>query len=280
MSSQSFHPHTKVSVGKQDDIDNSAAGQPKSDNGQSFGVGVKIMGIIGIRSGSKGVPHKNIKPLAGKPLVGWIIEAAKNSKYINRIVISTDSEEYARVARSFGADVPYLRPQELAADKAPEFEYVKHMVEWLEKNEGYKPDLVVRMMATVPLQSTADIDGCIEEVLNDPKADSAVVIAEARQHPLKALKLVDDGNGGKKLVTYFTDSGREVTPLARQNYERAYFRANIIACRTPVIFNTDSLTGDHVKYHIIPQERAVDIDNHVDFYVIEQLMQRFNINKD
>lgn len=238
---------------------------------------LKIMGIVGIRSGSKGVPHKNIKPLLGKPLVGWVIEAAKRSRYINRVVVSTDSEDYAKIARSFGADVPYLRPPELAADKSPEYDYVKHMVEWLEKNEGYKPDVVVRMMATVPMQSTEDLDGCIEELLKEPKADSAVVITEARQHPLKALKLVDDGKGGKKLVTYFTDSGREVTPIARQNYEKAYFRANVIVCRTPVIFRTNSLTGDHVKYHIIPQERAVDIDNHVDFYVIEQLMKKFNI---
>jgi CMP-N-acetylneuraminic acid synthetase len=232
------------------------------------------MGIVGIRSGSKGVPHKNIRPLAGKPLVGWILDAARQSKYMNRVVVSTDSPEYAAVATSFGAEVPYLRPVGLAADESPEFEYVKHMVEWLDKNEGYRPDIVVRMMATVPLQSTEDIDAVIGKLVEDPKADSAVVIAEARQHPVKALKVVDDGEGGKKLVTYFTDSGREVTPLARQNYEKVYFRANIIACRRRVIFDTNSLTGDLVRFHIIPQERAVDIDNPIDFFVTEQLMKK------
>lgn len=236
---------------------------------------LKILGIVGIRSGSKGVPHKNIRPLAGKPLVGWILDAARQSKYMNRVVVSTDSPDYAAVATSFGADVPYLRPVELAADDSPEFEYVKHMVEWLDKNEGYLPDIVVRMMATVPLQSTDDIDAVIGKLVEDPKADSAVVIAEARQHPVKALKVVDDGEGGKKLVTYLTDSGREVTPLARQNYEKVYFRANIIACRRRVIFDTNSLTGDLVRFHIIPQERAVDIDNPMDFYVTEQLMKKY-----
>jgi len=235
---------------------------------------LKIMGIVGIRSGSKGVPDKNIRPLAGKPLVGWILEAARQSKYMNRVVVSTDSPDYAAVATSFGADVPYLRPVELAADDSPEFEYVKHMVEWLDKNEGYLPDIVVRMMATVPLQSTEDIDAVIGKLVEDPKADSAVVIAEARQHPVKALKVVDDDEGGKKLVTYLTDSGREVTPLARQNYEKVYFRANIIACRRRTIFDTNSLTGDLVRFHIIPQERAVDIDNPIDFFVTEQLMNK------
>lgn len=241
---------------------------------------LKVMGIVGIRSGSKGVPNKNIRSLAGKPLVGWILDTAQKSKYINRLVVSTDSEKYAKIARRFGAEIPRLRPKRLAQDKSPEYEYVKHMVEWLEKKEGYKPDIVIRMMATVPLQSVEDIDSCIEKLLQNPKAHSAVAIAEARQHPHKALKLIDDGQGGKRLVTYFTESGREITPLARQNYEKAYFRANMIACKTPVIFNTGSLTGDHVLYHVIPQERAIDIDSFTDFFILEQLMARSDKNDD
>ena len=237
---------------------------------------LEVLGIVGIRSGSKGVPHKNIRPLGGKPLVGWILEAARLSKYLTRVVVSTDSAEYAAVAKSFGADVPYLRPLALAADESPEYEYVRHMVEWLNDHEGYRPDIVVRMMATVPFQSANDIDGAICELVRDSKADSAVVIAEARQHPVKALKIVDDGEGGRKLVTYFTESGREVTPIARQHYEKAYFRANVIACRTRVIFDTGSLTGDLVRFHVIPQERAVDVDNLTDFYVIEQLLKKSN----
>lgn len=236
---------------------------------------LKVLGLIGARSGSKGVPDKNIRTLEGVPLVGRIIQKAKQSDYINRIVVSTDSEKYAEIARSFGADVPFLRPPELSTDKSPELEYVKHALAWLETHENYVPDIVVRLMATVPLQSTEDIDACIAELLKDPDADSAVVIAEARQHPVKALKLMDDGKGGKKLVTYFGESGREVTPLARQTYEKAYFRANIIACRYDTIAKTESLTGDLVRYHIIPQERAVDIDSPADFLVAEELIKYF-----
>ena len=102
-----------------------------------------------------------------------------------------------------------------------------------------------------------------------------MVIAEARQHPHKALKLVDDDRGDHYLVTYITGSGRDVTPIARQSYEKAYFRANVIVSRTEVIKEHHSLTGDRVRYHIIPQERAVDIDSPTDFFIVEQLMKKF-----
>ncbi len=235
---------------------------------------IKVLGIVGIRSGSKGVPNKNIRELSGKPLVGWVLDTAKRSESINRLVVSTDSAQYAEIATACGAEVPYLRPAELACDQSSEIDYVRHMLDWLEKNESYCPDIVVRMMATVPLQRPEDIDAVVQLLKTDPSADSAVVIAEARQHPLKALKIVNDGAGGTKLVTYFSDSGREVTPIARQNYQPAYFRANVIACRTNIIYETHSLTGDTVRHHIIPQERAVDIDNHIDFFIVEHLMSR------
>ena len=232
-----------------------------------------ILGIIGIRSGSVGVPNKNIRKIMGKPLVGWIIEKAKKSKYINKIVVSTDTHEYAKIAKSYGAEVPCLRPKEISKNNSPEVDFVKHMLEYLQENEQYSPDIVVRMMATIPLQSTNDIDSVIELLIKDRFADSAVVISEARQHPQKALKIIEDDKGFKKLVTYFSESAREVTPIARQSYEKAYFRGNIIACRCPIIFQTNSLTGDIVKYHIIPQERAIDIDNEIDFLICETLMK-------
>jgi CMP-N-acetylneuraminic acid synthetase len=130
------------------------------------------------------------------------------------------------------------------------------------------------MMSTVPLQSPDDIDAVVRLLEADLSADSAVVIAEARQQPMKALKIIDDDLGGTKLVTYLTESSREVTPIGRQNYQTAYFRANIIAFRTRVLYDTKSLTGDLVRYHIIPQERAVDIDNLVDFDIAEHLISR------
>lgn len=236
----------------------------------------KILGIIGARSGSKGVPNKNIKLFNKKPLMGLIIEKAKKSKYLNRLVISTDSKKYAEVAKSYGAEVPCLRPIELSKDNSPEIDFVKHMINYLKEKENYTPDIIVRMMITIPFQITEDIDSIIEILLKDKKADSAVVIAEARQHPKKALKIINDTNNKKKLVTYFSESGVGVTPIARQNYEKAYFRGNIIACRESTIRITNSLTGNLVRFHIIPQERAIDIDNEIDFMICEKLSNIIN----
>ena len=237
---------------------------------------MNILGIIGARSGSKGVKDKNIRRLLGKPLLGRIIETSKKSKYISRVIVSTDSKHYADIAREFGAEAPFMRPEEVSSDWSPEYDYVLHAVRWLKSNENYEPDIVVRLMATVPLQMTEDIDTCIEELIKDNTAHSAVVISKARQHPLKALKLIDDKKGGHYLVSYFSESGIEVTPIARQNYEKAYFRSNIIACRLNTIYNTGSLTGDKVRYHIIPQERALDIDSEMDFIVVEELIKRLD----
>jgi CMP-N,N'-diacetyllegionaminic acid synthase len=234
---------------------------------------MKVLGIIGIRSGSKGVKDKNIKLLFGKPLVKWIIDTAQKSKSINRLIVSTDSIEYARIVKAFGVEVPCLRPSELALDHSTDIEYVIHMLEWLKKNEGYVPDVVIRLMATVPMQESEDIDALIEILKNDKFASSAVVISESRQHPMKALKIMDDGLGATKLVNYFTETGRDVTPVSRQQYPKAYFRSNIVASRIETIYNTNTLTGDIVKYHIIPQDRAIDIDNEVDFMIIESLLK-------
>jgi CMP-N,N'-diacetyllegionaminic acid synthase len=234
---------------------------------------LKILGIVGIRSGSKGVKDKNIKELAGKPLVAWILETAKKSRYINRIVVSTDSKDYAKIAMAYGADAPYLRPNNLSTDESPEFEYIKHMVEWLDKNENYQPDIIVRMMATSPLQDVNDIDTIIEKLIDEKTADSVVVIAKARQHPEKAIKIKYNDKGVGELVGYYSGSSKDVVPLVRQSYEPAYFRANAIACWLNVIYKTGSMTGDLVRYHEIQQERAIDIDSDIDFAVAEFLIK-------
>lgn len=234
---------------------------------------LKILGMIGVRSGSKGLPHKNIRPLAGKPLMAWIIEAACRACTVNRVIVSTDSPEYAAIARQYGAEVPFLRPAELAGDASTDIEFIRHALAWLDENEGYQPDLVLRLLATVPMQQPEDMDAAVEVLLNDPEAHSAVVIAEARQHPYKALKLVDDGKGGHYLTTYITGSARDVTPIARQNYTKAYFRANVIVSRASTIRDFSSLTGDRVRYHLIGQERAIDIDSPLDFFIVEKIME-------
>ena len=185
----------------------------------------------------------------------------------------TDSKEYAQIAREAGAEVPYIRPKHLAKDNSPEFDFVKHAIEWLNKNEDYQPDIVVRMLATTPLQRVEDVDASIQSLISNTELDSTVVIAEARQHPVKALKIVKDSKNQERLVSYFSESGREVTPKARQTYEKAYFRGNVITFRTSVMEETNSLTGDQVGYVVTTQENAMDIDNEIDFEFAEYLIK-------
>ena len=126
---------------------------------------LEVLGIVGLRSGSKGVPGKNIRNLLNKPLAAWILETALSTKFINRLVVSTDSEQYANIAKEYGAEVPYLRPKDLASDFSPEIEFIKHMLNWLEENKNYRPDIIVRMLATSPMQE-ADESYLRRKVIN------------------------------------------------------------------------------------------------------------------
>lgn len=240
---------------------------------------LKVLALIGARSGSKGVPNKNIRPIAGKPLMAWIIDAAKNAELVDRVVVSTDSEEYAEVARRYGAEVPFLRPKEISSDNSTDIEYILHALDWLKSNENYIPDIVLRLVPTVPMQLSEDIDACIRALADDPEADSAMVVAEALQHPQKAMKLADDGRGGKKLVSYISGSGSDAGPLLRQKYEKAYFRANVVASRLRTIREMNSLSGNLVRYHIIPQDRSIDVDSELDFFIAGKLLERMQKNK-
>jgi CMP-N,N'-diacetyllegionaminic acid synthase len=237
---------------------------------------MKAVGIIGVRSQSKAIPHKNIQPLCGVPLIGWIIDAAKSARLLDRVIVTTDSPEYAEIARRFGAEAPFLRPPEISHDKALEIEYLQHALRWLRENENYEADIAVRLQATCPLQLPEDIDACVQKLITDPQADSAMVVAEALQHPLKAIRLVrNPGDPEGCAVAYESGGTRELTPFNRQSAEKVYFRANIIATRSRVLLEDNSQTGDKVRCHIIPQERAVDINVPLDLEMAGVLLPKF-----
>jgi len=227
----------------------------------------KILAIIGARSGSKGIKNKNIKKLGGKPLLAWIINAALKSKLINKVVVSTDSAKYAKIAKTFKAETPVLRPRKLASDKSIEVEFIKHMLDFLEKKQNYKPDIVVRLLATIPFQKSKDIDNLIKKIIKK-KCNSAVIISVAKQHPKKALKII--GKKNKRLVSYFTSKGIDVgSNQGRQFYKPAYFRANVIAFRPNLIKKYNSLTDNNVGYLLIKDKKSIDIDTIEDFKIAQ-----------
>jgi len=221
----------------------------------------KILAVIGLRSGSKGLKNKNIKLLGDLPLFVHIVKVAKRSRLINRLIISTDSKRYQKLAIRWGAESPYLRPKRLAKDSSQELDFIKDLLKKLKKEEDYVPDIIVRLLATCPFQKKDDIDRVIKKVLyND--YDSAVVISKSRQHPEKALKII--GLKKKYLTTYISNKPVKIGSCPnRQKFKIAYFRSNVIACKRVVISQYNSLTSKKVGYVIIPQ--SIDIDNKLDF---------------
>lgn len=234
----------------------------------------KILGIIGLRSGSKGLKNKNIKTFNGKPLFYWIVKKALNSKYLNRVIVSTDSNNYRKKALLFGVESPYLRSKKISKDSSDEIEFIKNLLDKLYKDENYRPDIIVRLLATVPFQLTSDIDKTILKLKNNKKLDSVLAIAEAAQHPNKALKI-------KKNFIFPYNGKNPINIGHKQNrkyYEKAYFRANIVATRVKIFEKYRSLTGKKNSYVLIPKLRAVDIDDRIDFNYATFIQKKYKIN--
>ena len=150
-----------------------------------YNLPMEILAIIPARGGSKGIPKKNLYPLAGKPLIVWTIEAAKQSKAITRVVVVTDSEEIAAVAKAAGADIPLMEPAELAGDTGPDLPVFEHTLGWLKKHEGYEPDLVVHLWATSPYRDPSHIDEAIQLLIDNPDADAVRSVTQPSQTPFK-----------------------------------------------------------------------------------------------
>jgi len=233
---------------------------------------INILGVVGARSGSKSIPDKNIRPLLGKPLMAWIIEAAKKSKYITRLILSTDSEKYAAIGREYGAETPFIRPPELADDQASDIDFLTHATAWLEKNEGWKADIILRLPPTTPLCKTETIDGCVKVLLDDPKATSCRSITKAPKHPYKLWKKENDTLVPfvPKELTGFD----EPSNMPRQLFPAAYTHVDVIAVRYETLMKEKLLTGQRTRYYEIHKSDAVDIDDENDFLLAEILLQK------
>jgi CMP-N,N'-diacetyllegionaminic acid synthase len=232
---------------------------------------MEVLAIIGARSGSKGLPGKNVRLLCGRPLLSYAIETAKSSRRVSRVVLSTDSEEYAVVGRRYGADTPFLRPAEHASDQAIELGYIRHALAWLAENESYRPDLIVRLCPTAPLIRSEDVDRCIEILESDPSAESAIIMTPAREHPRKVVKVAEDSI---HVISYVTERGWDVAPTNRQSYAEAFNRQSLpIVSRYATIMERGSQTGDVVRFHEVAQESALDVDTDLDFRIIEAILR-------
>ena len=173
----------------------------------------EVLAIIPARGGSKGVKRKNIRKLNGIPLIGYTINAARNSKYVSRVMVSTEDSEIAEVSMSLGAEVPFLRPSELASDNSPTMDCILHMLKYLEENEGYIPDYVVLLQCTSPLRTSKHIDEAYEKLINS-SFDSIISVAEVESNPYWSNVFK-----GEKLE-YFIEEGKKIT--RRQDLPEVY----------------------------------------------------------
>lgn len=226
-------------------------------------TGKKILLTIPARGGSKRLPGKNIKMLGNKPLIVYAVAAAKESKYVDRVVVSTDDEQIAHIAKEAGAEVPYLRPAELATDTAPVVEVLKHMVRHVQENEGYNPDVHVLVQPTTPFVLSDDIDKAIETFFTTG-ANSCVSVCEVTERPEWMYQLRDN------MAVPFIDTpalrGQDLPPLFRLN--GAVYVTNMeVLMEKNVVFDNSNCAAI-----VMPRERSVDIDTPLDFAVAEQLL--------
>ncbi len=225
----------------------------------------RCLAIIPARGGSKGIPLKNIVPLGGKPLIAHTIEAAKMASSIQRVVVSTESQEIAQVARQYGAEVPFLRPAELARDDTPTLPVIQHVLAELQASEGIKPEIIVLLQPTSPLRSAEDIDRAVKQ-LEETGADSVVSLCVAQHHPAW-MKRVDGDR-----VLPFLENAPEYT--RRQDMPTVYrLNGAIYVTRRRILLEQNRILGPDTRALIMDAESSVDIDTPFDLKLASLIMR-------
>ena len=225
---------------------------------------MKILAIIPARGGSKGIPRKNIKPLAGKPLIAWTIEVAFKAQGIDRVIVSTEDKEIALVAKKFGAEVPFMRPLTLAQDDTPGIAPVLHAIERL---PDY--DWVLLLQPTSPLRSVEDIEGIIQ-FCRDEAAPSAVTVTQVSKHPFWMYQR-DDQHRLQPLIPNRTEITR------RQDLPSAYaLNGALYFARTDWLIQNQGFIGSETLGYVMPEERSVDLDTPQDWRWVEFLIEQAN----
>lgn len=217
----------------------------------------EVLALIPARGGSKSVPRKNIMPLLGKPMIAWPITHALASRYITRVVVTTDDLEIAEVAKAYGAEVPFLRPAEISGDFAVDVEFHRHALEWLAEHEGYVPDMVINLRPTPPARSPEVIDQAIEIFAARPDIDSLRSVQLAEESPFKMWTM---GEQGYLQAIARIDGITEPYNQPRQRLPLVYWQNGYIDITRPsVILQQNSTTGQRILPFVM-DEPAADVD--------------------
>ena len=229
----------------------------------------KIISIIPARGESKGVPRKNIRLLADKPLIAYSIEQSLQCKYIDRTIVSTNDEEIAKIAKEYGAEVPFIRPEELAKDDTPDLPVFIHALKWLEKNQSYIPEIIVHLRPTSPLRKVKHIEDAIKKLESEKNANSIRGICIPSQNPFKMWKI--KGKYMKPLIKY--NEVKEPYNTPRQLLPKVYWQnGHIEVIRYKTIMEKHSMTGDRILPYIMDQKYMIDIDSYLSFTIAEIIL--------
>ena len=230
----------------------------------------EILALIPARGGSQGIPRKNIRSFAGYPLIAWSIAAAKQAACVTRIIVSTDDEEIAAVAREYGAETPFLRPAEFAQDQTTDLPVFGHALQWLEAHEGYQPDIVIQLRPTSPVRPKDCVDSAVNILLEHGDADCVRGVVPAGQNPHKMWRFSGADQPMKPLLD--VEGIAEPYNAPRQLLPPVYWQTgHIDAIRVSTIRQKKSLTGDVIYPLVIDPRYTVDIDNLSDWAKYETL---------
>ena len=227
---------------------------------------MNAIGFIFARGGSKGLPGKNIRTLGGKPLIAWAIEHTLAVKRIKRVIVSTDSIEIAEVAKEHGAEVPFIRPAELAGDDSPEWLAWRHALNYLLGSDGVLPDAMVSVPTTAPLRLPEDIENCLDEY-EKGDADVVITVTDAHRSPyFNMVKIHADGTAGLVIPPQSVMARRQDTPKVFDMTTVAY------VARPEFVIECSTIFEGKVRHVHVPVERALDIDTILDFGIAEYLL--------
>ena len=224
-----------------------------------------VLAIIPARGGSKGLPGKNVKELCGKPLIAWSVEQANSCSDVDRVVVSTDDNQIADVAKKYGAEVPFMRPAELASDTASTIDVIFNTIDWFEKYENYQPTYILLLQPTSPLRIVEDIEGAIQ-ILSDKKAQAVVSVCETDHHPWWSNILPEDGNMKNFIKPDIVMKRRQDLPT--------FYRINgaIYLAEMDYIHEHNEFLGPATFAYEMPKSRSVDVDSDIDFKLAAMLM--------
>jgi N-acylneuraminate cytidylyltransferase len=237
----------------------------------------EVLAVIPARGGSKGIPRKNIKLFAGYPLISYSIAAALQSNSVTRVIVSTDDEEIAAVARQFGAETPFLRPAELAQDQTTDLPVFEHALQWLKENEDYSPDLVIQLRPTSPIRPRQCVDEAVALLLQHPEADSVRGVVPSGQNPYKMWRL--DGDEKPMTPLLSLEGVDEPFNSPRQALPPTYWQTgHIDVIRPRAILEQKSMSGTVILPYLIDPRYTVDIDTPFDWQRYEWLVRNGDLD--